>query len=183
MSPGIGMKILGQKDEDKEASEKRQEARAGAYSAASLAELQAQLADSEKEYHGLPSSLLKQYTENARRAGTFANTDEFNTGLQSDVQGGLRGARISQAARINALRTRLGMTPFDSSGQASPGAAVKDATTESYVEGSPASDGMVSPAPVTSATDGDTVDAEPQDTSMSAIERLKQQKLASYRNG
>lgn len=110
--PGIAMKVLGQKEEDADESAKRQEAREGAAAGASRGEQEAQRLAAEAEYAGLEGTLSKNYADNARRAGTYADTGEFQSGLRSDVSAGLRGARMSQAARINALRKQLGMEDF-----------------------------------------------------------------------
>lgn len=70
----------------------------------------AELDSAMKEYNDVPTSLRKSYTEAAQRAGTYANTPEFASGMDSEVQAGARGARVALASRINALKKALGHT-------------------------------------------------------------------------
>lgn len=70
-------------------------------------ERQAQLDATMKEYEALPTTINDAYTNSAKTAGTFANTPEFMAGLQSEVDAGVRGARVAEAARINALRKAM----------------------------------------------------------------------------
>ncbi len=66
------------------------------------------LTDMQKEYEGIPDSLMNLYTTAAKRGGTYANTGEFNTGLKSEVAQGTRGAQAALGARMAAVYKRLG---------------------------------------------------------------------------
>lgn len=70
-------------------------------------ERQAQLDRVMKDYENIPHMINDAYTKSAQQAGTYANTPEFLAGLQSEVEAGARGARVAEAARINALRKDL----------------------------------------------------------------------------
>ncbi len=69
---------------------------------------QADLDAAMKDYEGIPASIRNQYTASAKRAGTYADTGEFNSGLNSEVNAGVRGARVNAVARINSLRKIMG---------------------------------------------------------------------------
>lgn len=78
------------------------------------------LGDLETEYGGIDDVLRKNYMDAAKRAGTYGNTAEFSSGLDSEVKAGSRGARTALAARINALRKSLGMPEFAPQEDATP---------------------------------------------------------------
>lgn len=73
-----------------------------------------ELGELEKEYDTIPDTLRSQYEHDARRAGTFAETPQFRSGLESEVGAGARGARVANVARQNALRKLLGMPELPS---------------------------------------------------------------------
>ena len=73
-------------------------------------EREASLASAMKEYDEIPGMLRSGYLDTAKRAGTFGATPEFEAGLNSEVEAGARGARVSTAARINSLKKALGHT-------------------------------------------------------------------------
>lgn len=60
------------------------------------------------DYQNIPTAIRDQYTAASKKAGTFANTNEFNSGLNSEVNAGVRGARVNAVARINAIKKSLG---------------------------------------------------------------------------
>lgn len=61
-----------------------------------------------KDYGNIETNVRNSYTDAAKKAGTYANTNEFNSGLNSEIQGGVRGARVEAVSRINALRKAAG---------------------------------------------------------------------------
>src|SRR5689334_16176797 len=67
----------------------------------------AELDEAMKAYDLIPQNIKDSYTKTAQTAGTFANTPEFAAGLQSEVDAGVRGARVAEAARINSMRKAL----------------------------------------------------------------------------
>lgn len=69
---------------------------------------EADLVSLEGEYSGIPDVLRQRYTDMAKQAGTYGDTNEFKAGLESDVRAGARGAQAVMESRINALRQRLG---------------------------------------------------------------------------
>lgn len=69
---------------------------------------QAELDAAMKEYEDVPTLIRGKYSDAAKRAGTYANTPEFASGMESEVTAGARGARVGLAARINALRKAMG---------------------------------------------------------------------------
>lgn len=71
---------------------------------------QADLDAAMKDYEGIETNIRDTYTNAAKKAGTYANTSEFNSGLQSEIQAGVRGARANAVARINAMRKAMGNT-------------------------------------------------------------------------
>jgi len=68
------------------------------------------LADAMKEYDNVPNTIRSTYIDTARKAGTYGDTDQFRSGLESEVLAGSRGARVGIAGRINALKKALGHT-------------------------------------------------------------------------
>lgn len=69
---------------------------------------QADLDSAMKDYGNIETNVRSSYTDAAKKAGTYANTNEFNSGLNSEVQSGIRGARVNAVARINAMRKAMG---------------------------------------------------------------------------
>lgn len=81
-------------------------------------EREKQLEAAMKEYDAIPGTIHAKYGDVAKQAGTYANTPEFMSGLQSEVDAGARGARVGMVGRINALRKELGMEDFNPDGYA-----------------------------------------------------------------
>lgn len=81
---------------------------------------EADLTALEKEYSDVPGQLKTMYADRARAAGTYADTNEFQRGLSSDVQAGARGAQALLSGRINALRSKLGREPLEGTVAAGP---------------------------------------------------------------
>lgn len=78
---------------------------------------QAELDAAMKEYENVPTTLRAKYLDAAKKAGTYGATDEFNSGLESEVVAGSRGARVGLANRINALKKAMGQEDtFDPEG-------------------------------------------------------------------
>ena len=71
---------------------------------------QAELDAAMKEYEDVPTLIRNKYSEASKKAGTYAATPEFASGMDSEVLAGSRGARVGLAARINALRRAMGNT-------------------------------------------------------------------------
>lgn len=69
---------------------------------------QAALDAAMKDYGNIETDIRDQYTNAAKKAGTYADTNEFKSGLNSEVQSGVRGARVDAVKRINALRKAMG---------------------------------------------------------------------------
>jgi hypothetical protein len=81
---------------------------------------EADLTALEKEFSDVPGQLKTMYADRARAAGTYADTNEFQRGLSSDVQAGARGAQALLSGRINALRSKLGKEPLAGTAAAGP---------------------------------------------------------------
>ncbi len=67
-----------------------------------------QLTQMEQQYNEIPETLNNLYSNAAKRGGTYANTNEFNVGLQSEVKQGTRGAQAALGSRMAAVMQRLG---------------------------------------------------------------------------
>lgn len=89
--------------------DKRGDGNQGAINMASSQAHQADLDAAMKDYEGIEGNIKQQYTDAARRAGTYADTPEFQSGLGSEIQAGVRGARTNAVARINAMRRAMGI--------------------------------------------------------------------------
>ena len=81
--------------------------------AAVPAELGSQLQEEMTSWKDMPTRIKTSQIDAAKRAGTFAETPEFNAGLTSDVKAQERGARLEAVRRMNALRRRLGLQEGD----------------------------------------------------------------------
>lgn len=68
----------------------------------------ADLASAMEDYGKIETNVRDTYTNAAKKAGTYADTAEFKSGLGSEVQAGVRGARVNAAQRINAMRRAMG---------------------------------------------------------------------------
>lgn len=62
-----------------------------------------------KDYGEIEGRMLKSSEDDARRAGTYADTDAFRTSLRGEASARARGLKSESLARINALRKQLGM--------------------------------------------------------------------------
>lgn len=118
------------------------------------------LTDLEKEYSEVPNFLKQNYANAARGAGTFSNTQEFQVGLDSDVQAGARGARAGLSERINALRRSLGREEF----QPGPDAPMSSIGEES-------TDPVAAPVGTNADTD-DEADVATKDTNLDAVQSV-----------
>lgn len=126
----------------------------------------AELSAAMKEYNDVPTMLRQNYLDASKRAGTYGNTAEFNSGLESEVVAGSRGARIGLASRINALKKALGHTDeFKPEGYQQTQAAATQATLtdnplrEDSGSGTGSSPALAASAP-TSAAASSTSNAE-----------------------
>ena len=98
---------------------------------ASLAAKQKELADLQSDWDKMPEVLRNRYTADSQRAGTYSNTGEFASGLNSEIDAGLPGAYATNMSRQNALQKELGLTvtPYDTSAAEPPAAAPTTPTT------------------------------------------------------
>ena len=64
--------------------------------------------DAMADYGKIEGNIRDSYTNAAKKAGTYANTNEFNSGLNSEIQAGVRGARVDAVNRIHALQRAAG---------------------------------------------------------------------------
>lgn len=55
---------------------------------------------------GIHDLIQNNYTNAAKRAGTYANTDQFNAGLTDEVGYGEKGAMLDSQNRLNAINSR-----------------------------------------------------------------------------
>jgi hypothetical protein len=53
--------------------------------------------------NSIPELIRGNYTEAAKRAGTFSNTEQFKTGLDDEVNYGVEGANLMQQQRADTL--------------------------------------------------------------------------------
>jgi hypothetical protein len=107
------------------------------------------LSQEEKDYEKIPDTLKQSYTGAAQRAGTYSDTPQFKSELDSEVQAGTRGARIESVARQNALRTALGMSALSDPSVVDPstqGAATQQALTTGTGLPNPDPTGPIAPA-------------------------------------
>lgn len=63
-----------------------------------------------KDYEGIDAKMREHATADARRAGTYADTREFNTQLEGEAQARGRGLKAMSRERQNSLRAKLGLT-------------------------------------------------------------------------
>lgn len=107
-----------------------------------------ELGELERDYQNIPNSLRDKYTAAAQAAGTYGNTDQFKTGLDSEVQAGTRGARLENIGRQNAIRQYLGMNPLE--GEATNTGTMGNATQQALQPGgslpNPDPTGPIAPA-------------------------------------
>lgn len=113
---GASVYYLNEYDKKKAAEEAKQKGLAIGEGEGSREQMDAERGELEKQYASLPQMLRDSYTGSARKAGTYADTPEWQKGLSSEVQAGARGARVPLTARIQALRRALGMAEFTDSG-------------------------------------------------------------------
>jgi len=68
----------------------------------------ASLGQAMTDYNNIEPTIRNKYIDAAKKAGTYSDTGEFQNGLNSEVQAGVRGARVDAVGRINALRKQMG---------------------------------------------------------------------------
>ena len=88
--------------------EKEKKDKAGNQWLGGQARTQAELSQAEADYGNIEKNTRDTYTQAAKKAGTYANTAEFQSGFGSELQAGVRGARTEAVRRINALRKAMG---------------------------------------------------------------------------
>ena len=72
-----------------------------------IRDLQAERRGAWDTYANTEGDQRKSLTEQSQASGTYANTPEFMSGLESELQGRLPGARDVNAARFNAISRQL----------------------------------------------------------------------------
>ena len=81
------------------------------------------LVDEEGAFLRLPGETATAVKEGAQRAGTYSDTPEFLSGLQSETDVQTRGAQLASRRRQDALRRRMGIQdPQGQEGTGTPGA-------------------------------------------------------------
>lgn len=70
---------------------------------------QDQLAGALADYRDIDKNALEGATKGAKAAGTYAETPEFQQGLQAEAGAEARGMKYAQLSRINAIRKQLGL--------------------------------------------------------------------------
>lgn len=135
---------------------------------------EADLAALEKDFSDIPNQLKGMYADKARAAGTYAETNEFRRGLDSDVQAGARGAQALLSGRINALRTKLGREPLEGTAAAGP-TAVTDNPSNLTGDKSAANADMGAAAGTLDGAGGGMPDnlSNTQDTANNAVTSLQ----------
>ena len=115
--------------DQQDAAEQAHEAEAYGIAQAARAAQEQELSDLQRDFENTPELLRTRYTSDAQRAGTFSNTGEFASGLDSEVEAGIPGARASNMARQQALQAELGLpvSAYDPSAAEPPPAAVPQA--------------------------------------------------------
>lgn len=68
-----------------------------------------ELNDLQGDFEKMPELLRTRYTADAQRAGTYSSTGEFASGLDSEIEAGIPGARASNMSRQQALQRELGL--------------------------------------------------------------------------
>ena len=106
--------VLGSKiDSDNKKAENRAESLEGRLEAQPGELAEQELATEEAGLSGLGTAITTRLTDAAKKAGTFAGTSGFQTGLESEQKAQLKGARAEKIGRINALRKRLARPEYD----------------------------------------------------------------------
>ena len=108
---GVGGAFVGKKifDDPLAAAKSEKEAAQAALAGQPEEQARAQLGSELKSYGNIDKTALEQATEASKRAGTYAPTREFQTGLAGEAGAEARGIRGVSLARINALKQRLGI--------------------------------------------------------------------------
>ena len=138
--------------DQQDAKEQAQKAEAYGIEQAQRAAREQELSDLQRDFEKTPELLRTRYTSDAQRAGTYSNTGEFASGLDSEVEAGIPGARASNMARQQALQAELGLpvTTYDTSAaEPTPPPVAAPAATSTQT-------GSVTPQAIPMSTDEDS---------------------------